>query len=423
MLQRVLTQTRDVTRSGFVWNTFVGIWFTIQPTLISLVITWSLGAADTGRFAFAVAQAYLFWGIGIYGMRRFQASDVTPRFTFREYLVSRVVTTGGMILAGAGWAAVTYARDAGRAETVVLVLLVLALRVVDSLEDVYLGHFQRIGRLDIGSKLSSLRSVASTVVVVVAIPVTHDVGLAVGLGVVVSVVLLAVLLRPAFVTPLPAEEKAYSRPRLWGLLGACAPLAVATFVSIYVANAPRYAINATLDDTAQGYFSWLSMAPFVITLLSMIIYNPVVTTLAVQWAARDLPAFTSLVRRLTLLVVAVAALTTGAGYLAGVPVLEFVTGWEFGPYRTELVILLVAGGLSAWGGLYSTVLTIVRRQVWFTVGVVAAAAVGLTGNLWVERAGLLGACWLYLTLFAIQWAVFGVVLHLVVRARRREVGA
>ncbi|WP_130411519.1 lipopolysaccharide biosynthesis protein [Xylanimonas ulmi] len=396
------------------------MWFTFQPTAISFVITRTLGASETGQFAYAVAQAYLFWGIGIYGMRRYQASDVEFRFTFGEYLGSRVVTTAAMILAGLGFAAWSIVRDPGSADTMALVLLVLALRAVDSLEDVYLGYFQQMGRLDIGSKVSAYRSIASTIVIMLALQATHDMPLAIGLGVVVSVVLLAVMLPQAFVRPLTPQERALTSARLWRLLSACAPLFVATFVSIYVANAPRYAINAALDLEAQGFFSWLSLAPFLITLLSMVIYNPVITRMAVQWTTGDLRTFVSWTRRLSMLIGGVTVVTTAAGLLLGVPVLNAITGWDFGPYRTELVVLLLAGGLSAWGGLYSTVLTIVRRQGWFTVGVVAAAAVGLTGGAWVRHGGLLGASWLYVALFAVQCAVFGAALQTVVRRRRLE---
>jgi len=273
------------------WNTVVGMWFAFQPTMISFVIARTHGAAATGAFAYAVAQAYLFWGIGVYGMRRYQASDVTRRYSFAEYLRSRVVTVALMVVAALGFAGVTYVRGRTSGETLVLVLLVLGLRVVDSVEDVYLGHFQQSGRLDIGSKLSSVRSIASTLVIVAAIPLTHHLVLSVALGVAVSVLILVVLLPHAFVRPLTPQEKGRAPGRVRSLLWACAPLFAATFVSIYVSNAPRYAINAAMDLTAQGYFAWLSMPPFLITLLSTIIFNPVITRMATQWTSGDLAAF------------------------------------------------------------------------------------------------------------------------------------
>ncbi|MCL2595297.1 MAG: hypothetical protein FWD83_07245 [Promicromonosporaceae bacterium] len=419
MIRQVLTKTPNVERSGIVWNTIVGFWFTLQPTVISFVIVRTLGADVNGQFAYAVAQAYLFWGIGVYGMRRYQASDVTRRFTFADYLGSRVVTTVAMIAVGVaavihGWVTEEYGN-----QVILLILLVLGLRMVDTVEDVYLGYFQQNGRLDIGSKLSAARSIVSTLVIMVAIFVTDNVALGLGLGVVSSALILAVLLPAAFVTPLTAEERGFDWRRVWRLLLACAPLCAATVLAIYVANAPRYAIRATLDDAAQGYFFWLALAPFLITLLSTIIFNPVITRMATMWTSGDLATFIKWARLLFLATAAVVAVALVGGMLVGVPVLNFITDLDFGGYRTELLVLLLAGGLSAWAGLFATLLTIVRRQVWFTVGMATAGAVALTGNLWVRRGELLGASWLYLALFAVQCLVLGVAFLVALRDRRR----
>jgi len=142
--------------------------------------------------------------------------------------------------------------------------------------------------------------------------------------------------------------------------------------------------------------------------------------MATQWTSGDLAAFRTWVLRLTAAIGAIIVVATAGGMLLGLPVLSFITGWDFSAYGTELLVLLLAGGLSAWAGFLATMLTIVRRQAWFTVGVVAAAAVGLTGDLWVRHGGLLGASWLYLALFAVQVVVFGVVLVIVMRKRRAE---
>jgi len=377
-----------------------------------------MGASGTGQFTYAVAQAYLFWGIGIYGMRRFQASDVTRQFTFYEYLRSRIITCVAMVAFGLGYAGFRHWQGLDASSTLVLMLLVLGLRLVDSVEDVYLGYFQQNGRLDIGSKMTSLRQIVSTIVIIAAILVTRSLTISIAVGAVTSAVLLLVLLPQAFTGPVSIEEKQHTDARTWRLLVTCAPLFFASLVSIFVSNAPRYAINTVMDSTAQGYFAWLSMPPFLITLLGLIIFNPLVTKMATQWASGDASAFGKRVVKLTLGIGLVSVLAIAGGMVVGIPVLNFITGWDFAGYHRELLLLLLAGGLSALAGLFSTVLTIVRRQAWFTIGVVVSAGVGLTGVIWVRHGQLIGASWLYFALFAVQCVVFGVVLIIVIRKRQ-----
>ena len=57
------------------------------------------------------------------------------------------------------------------------------------------------------------------------------------------------------------------------VLLACLPLFGASFISMYLSNAPRFAIDRYLDPTQQGYFAILFMPAVTINLMSLVIFR------------------------------------------------------------------------------------------------------------------------------------------------------
>ena len=165
---------------------------------------------------------------------------------------------------------------------------------------------------------------------------------------------------------------------------------------MYVNNAPRFAVDAILDEKALAEFSALFMVSFVVAVCADFLMNPQVVRLAEAVRAGDRSAA---VRTLLRPLAAIALL--GAAGLAvaatfGAPLLAWIFGLDLAPHRDTLCVALVGGVLVALYQLGQTVLVVLRKQAWGLPGMVlAAAAARLAARPFVARFGLRGAALSY----------------------------
>ena len=109
-------------------------------------------------------------------------------------------------------------------------------------------------------------------------------------------------------------------------------------------------------------------------------------------------------------VVGITLVCIVGAWLLGVPVLSIVFGTDLAPYKTELMILMLASGFLGMSNLILGFLTIMRCQNQTLVSYIAVAVVAfLLSDKMVMKMGMRGACLIYLSILAILVAVFFVL--------------
>ena len=75
-IRNILEKTKNANRSSYIFNAVNAIISALQNPIILLVITRTNGVYDAGVFSIAFAIATLMLYVGLYGLRRFQSSDM-----------------------------------------------------------------------------------------------------------------------------------------------------------------------------------------------------------------------------------------------------------------------------------------------------------------------------------------------------------
>ena len=396
--QSVKAESAAIERAAYVWNTAAGLLNAFQSVIMLIVLSHVCDPVQAGVFTIAYANANLFLNLGKYGVRNFQVSDVDEKYDFRAYHAARVASTLAMVVCGVAWSVwsalgVGYTLD----KFLVMVMMVL-FKAIDAYEDVFHGNYQQHGRLDVGAKVLTLRMASMIVVFAGLIIVTRDLLLSLTAATVFTALFFVaetLWARRAFELPVqrsesPASPAAGAR----GLLKECFPVFLATFLLFYIGNAPKYAIDAVMDDVAQAQYGYIAMPVFVVGLLAF----------ARRFALQ------------TLIIVGITLVCMAGAWILGVPVLNLLYNTELAPYKTDLLVLLAGGGFLAMATLFTTGLTIIRWQNKLIPGYVIVAALALvTCPPAVQAAGIDGASWVYLGLMAILTVWFGIVFALGIR--------
>lgn len=400
--------------NAYIWNMAGGMLYAFQSVILLMVITRTVDLYSAGIFTIAYASANLFLTIGKYGMRNYQVTDVFPKFQFAEYLYSRVITVVIMLAVSAVY--VAYKKIAGgySSEKAAIVFVMCILKSIDAAEDVFYGLYQQQGRLDIGAKLQTLRMIGTIGVFSVGLIVFRNLLTSLVITTVISallVVILVALTISEFEDKSHLKKDSQSLKKTIELLKICFPLFAGTFLSFYIGNAPKYAIDDLLSEEIQACYGFISMPVFVIGLLNGFIYQPILNRLAIDWNEGKRKEF---IRKVMIQFLYVAGITLAAvvgGYLLGIPVLSILYNTDLNGYRMDLIILLVGGGMLALSGFLVIVLTIMRKQKNTIFGylVIAILAYLLSGR-FVERYAVRGASLLYLVLMTGLTIIFMVML-------------
>ena len=405
-------------RDAYIWNTASGLLMAFQSVIMLMVLTRACDITTAGVFTLAYANANLFLNLGKYGIRNFQVSDVDEKYDFRTYLRARLATVAAMIILGAAWLIWSAATVGYTLEKSLTIFMMLIFKAIDALEDVFHGNYQQHGRLDVGARVLTLRLISMIALYAGLIVATHNLLVSLTVSTIFTGLFFigeTIWARQHFGLP-TASSSVRVRHGARKLLEESFPVFLALFLLFYIGNAPKYAIDATMDDTAQAYYGFIAMPVFVVGLLANFIYNPIIASLAQNWADGKRGAFA---RRFALQVIIIALITLvciAGAWLIGIPVLNLLYNAELEPYKLDLVILLIGGGFLATATLFTTGITIIRWQRTLIVGYVFVALLALVlSPVAVSAAGIDGASWIYLALMAILTIWFGIVFAVGVR--------
>lgn len=416
-----LTSRRKVERNSFIWNTVSGLLMAFQSVIMLMVIMRVCDVVAAGIFTIAYANANLFLNIGKYGMRQFQVSDRDIQFTFGDYNFSRAVTTFLMMAVGCIYLAIMATTSGYSTDKIIVIFVMYIFKAVDSIEDVYHGNYQQYGRLDVGARVLAFRLITTLVVFAVSIVSTRS--LVVGMTVATVYTAAFFVFETLYVRrrySLPKGQRMFNGHALWNLLKACFPLFVAAFLLFYIGNAPKYAIDAVMDDASQAYFGFIAMPVFVVSLLSSFVYNPMIASLADMWHQCKVRRYLARFGVICLIIGAISAVCVVLAWLLGVPVLNWLYNTDVKDYRNELTALVAGGGFLAITSLATLGIAIIRAQKTLLFGYAVVSIAALFASPWaVDEWGITGATWVYffsmLTLAVIFSLCF--VVNAVLRCR------
>ena len=398
-------KTKDIKKSSYVWNAVNAMLSAAQCPLILMVLNRTNGIEDAGIFSIAFAVASLMLYIGLYGLRRFQASDINEKFSFQEYNGVRFLTCAAMVLASLGYCCYGMMFNDYSTNKAVIVFLVCLLKLVQAYTDVIHGNMQQKGRLDVATKCSALRYVLEVLSIAVCLVITKDLLMSLIVSVIVSFVV-------TFFTSINCGRKycetfapSFRKDAVTKLMIDGFPLFLSLFLNMYISNSPKYAIDTYLTDDIQAIYNMIFMPTYVVQMVTQFIFNPVLTVYAELWLSHDrekFKRFIKMIKNMCLAVLGLAVLAVAVAATIGIPVLSILFGTDLSEYKAELCIIMVAGGMLGYSIYFNMLLAVIRAQrpLIYCYGIVSIMAFLMSG-FFVKSYGVMGAAVLYATLMTL----------------------
>lgn len=421
MKQFLLGKQENATSQSYIWNTLGGVLNAGQSALILMVISRTNSTNDAGIFSIAYAVACLALTIGNFGMRSYQATDIEDKFNFRTYLISRIISDLGMLLYITyyiikGMVFLDYPID----KCVVIVTLGLS-KMVDSVEDVFHGKYQRLGRLDIAGRCLATRYILMIGSFSTGLIISSDLIISSVCSFVIS--LLYFIYTTCLINPnLEDNTEENISKSMWSLFKDCLPLFLGSFLAIYIANAPKYAIDEFGTDVEQANFNYIFMPVYVVSLLNTFLFQPIITGMAHDYEERNYAFFLRKFYRQIFVIVSLVLCIILVGYWIGIPILNIFYNAKLEEYKSSFMILLIGSGFLAMEGYFQAILTIMRKQQWLIIGfLISAVSALLLARPIVLKRGVMGASMLYTGIVMVQMIVFLIMFTWFWRIETHEV--
>ncbi len=374
-----------------------------------LVVLAKLGSPEmVGRFAFALAVTAPVFMLTNLQLRAVQATDMTNRFAFADYLALRILCTGLALSIVAGLA---YISRSSFAIAAVIVVVGLA-KGFESISDAVYGLVQRHERMDLIARSMMLKGLISIAAFTLAIALTGKLVLG---AAALAAAWCAVLLtydfglarrfagigrlaesRPAFVPRVPVRT-------LLRLIWLSLPLGVTMMLGSLNTNVPRYFIEHFAGTRALGFFAAIAYLMVAGNLVINAVGQSASPRLAFRFASGDVSAFRALLLKLC----GVAAVPGGVGILiamlAGKPVLRLLYRPDYGNYSGVFTLLMIAGAITYVASILGYAMTaarIFKPQPLLLAGVILLLVFAC--YFWIPAYGLNGAAFVLILAAATQ---------------------
>ena len=404
-LKNYLTYSKNIERSGAVWNMIASMLTAFQSVILLIVITHTVGLIPAGIYTIGNTNSNLFLSIGKYGVRQFQVSDIKREFKFREYKIARVVSLLLMTVISCVYVLSVANRNGYTVKKIWIVIWMCLFKLPDAFEDVYYGDYQKNNRLDVGSKALALRMIVTIILWMTILIITRDLLVSVVISTIVTTLLMIwfIFLTREYIT----ETDIPSFSRVGKLLLVTFPLALASFLTLYVSAAPKNSIDAHLDDSLQAIYGFLSMPVFVVQLLVQFVFNPLLYKISCIWDDNNIDEYLKETIKLIGVVIIITIFCLVGAWLLGVPVLSFIYNTDLKPYKFELMILMVGSGVLGFISLMSSLLTVMRHQVLILIGYIIVSVIAFFfTDIAIIKYGIKGAAIFYLLLLIILVLIF-----------------
>ncbi len=382
-------------KKDFIFNMYGSMIVSFVSVILLVVVSRMLGDVQAGVFSLAYSTAQMLYTLAVYEVRSIQVTDEKKEFTFSDVFSFRIITIIGMLLLAVGFCVIN---SFDKTKTIAILLFCVYMAFL-SLCEVFQGNVHKKGYLFISGFSLGTSVLLAAVAFVGSLVISRGFNVSDNTKLVISIIpMIAVMLLWCLVFDIRVSSRfdktkpKFNFAKIKKLSLYTTPLIISVFINQYSLNCPKYAIDKHLTDVDQSHYGYLVMPAFCINLLSMFVFRPQMLTLSKRWANKEYKSFNKTVTMLFAWVWLATVLVVAGGFIAGIPVLEFLYGADLSGKKLWLMVLLFGGGFSAASSLCCTIVAITRKQNFAIFAYIIAATVALfLPNLLVKDIGFAGA--------------------------------
>ena len=398
-------------KENTLWYTMGTMCSSATSFLLMIYVTRILGVDEAGVFSISYSVGQLMLSIGWFGTRQFQVSDINEEFKFSDYLSLKLFTS---IIMMVGCIIYAFFLHFNTYKMIVTFLYCLFL-ICDVFADLFSARFQQVDKLFLSGMSYIIRILGYNLVILVSLLIFKNLILSIVLAMIYSALELT-FFDFQLIKRISTIRVHFTMEKIFQLIKNCFPLFISSFLTTFIVNVPKNAIELNFDSSVQTYYNIIFMPSYIINLFCMFIFVPLYTSIANTWLNSTKDKFINTVVKLMAFDVLLSFVVFVGCYFLGIPLLELVYGVDLQSVKSSFLILIIAGCFTSMNSILSYIFTVVRRQRFMIyIYVVAMVLAQISVKTLTLNYGIFGASLDYLIGIASITVMFIIGLVLVLR--------
>lgn len=403
-------------KENILWYTMGTMCSSATSFLLMIYVTRILGVDEAGVFSISYSVGQLMLSIGWFGTRQFQVSDVNEEFKFSDYLSLKLLTSIVMIV---GCIIYSFILHFNTYKLIVTFLYCLFL-ICDVFADLFSARFQQVDKLFLSGISYIIRILGYNLVILISLLCFKNLIFSIILAMLYSTLEL-ILFDVQLIKKISCVNVQFRIEKIISLIKNCFPLFISSFLTTFIVNVPKNAIELYFDASVQTYYNIILMPSYIINLFCMFIFVPLYTSIANTWLNSTKDKFINIVVKLFIFDFLLSIFVFVGCYLLGIPLLELVYGVELQSVKSSFLILIIAGCFTSMNSILSYIFTVVRKQKFMIyIYVIAMVLSQIMVKSLTLKYGILGASLDYLLGIASITILFVIGLLFVLKDKKGE---
>lgn len=398
-------------KNNIIWNSSGSFVYLFFQWLITYLVVILLGFEDAGIFSLAISIASVAFASAIYGVRGYQVSDVSRKYSDKTYIIARIVTC---LLSVAG-TLIYLGLYSYSLYTTLCIVAYLVFKMSEAYADVYHGIIQRGMRMDFIGKSFILRGFVSNLLFIGCAILTKNLLLSISVLALSSFVLIFLYDR-AKVRMFYEKTNKTSTKLVTSLLIMCLPLAIYTLLTNLVMSIPRISLDSMKGTEVLGIYASVAIPAVIIQVISGYIFSPLLTVFADHVDQKNFKLFHKLLFKTLAYILLFSLAMIIGGALFGKFGLTLLFGEKIEEYTYLFLPILFISSLTALSWFIGLMLTVIREFRGLIISSVVALAICFFGsNSFISLFGINGASFILILALLLQVIIMGIFMAIKLR--------
>lgn len=393
-------------KKNIIWNSSGSFVYLFFQWLITYLVVIILGFENAGIFSLAISISSIAFAFAIYGVRGYQVSDVTKKYSDKSYIAARIATSllaiGGCLIYLTIYKYSLY--------TTLCIVVYLIFKISEAYVDVYHGIIQRGMRMDFIGKSFILRGVICNFLFIGCMILTKNLLLSTSVLAISSFGLIFLYDRNK-VKIFYKKTDDTSKREIVNLLIECLPLAIYTFLSILVMSMPRISLENMKGSEILGIYASIAIPAAIIQVISGYIFSPMLTVFAEHVDQKNFKLFHKLLFKTLAYILTFSIIVIIGGAIFGKFGLILLFGEKISNYTYLFLPILFISSLTALSWFIGLMLTVIREFRGLIIASMIAAAICFFGSsLFINLFGINGTSLILILALIFQVSIMSVFM-------------